>query len=92
MSNEVLVALIGLAGSAIGSLCGVLVSSKLTQYRIEQLEKKVEKHNNLVERTYQLEQREKLLEEKLEAHETLYSEKLKVANHRIDDLEHHHEV
>jgi predicted acylesterase/phospholipase RssA len=92
MSNEVLVALIGLAGSAIGSLCGVLVSSKLTQYRIEQLEKKVEKHNNLVERTYQLEQREKLLEEKLEAHEILYAEKIKVANHRIDDLEHHHEI
>ena len=60
MSNEILVALIGLAGSAVGSLCGVLVSSKLTQYRLEQLEKKVEKHNNLVERTYQLEQREEL--------------------------------
>ena len=90
MSNEILVALIGLAGSAVGSLCGVLVSSKLTQYRIEQLEKKVEKHNNLVERTYQLEQREELLEEKLEAHEILYAEKLKVANHRIEDLEKSH--
>ena len=38
-----------------GSLCGVLVSSKLTQYRIEQLEKKVEAHNSLIERTYKLE-------------------------------------
>lgn len=93
MTNEILVALIGLAGSAIGSLCGVLVSSKLTQYRIEQLEKKVEKHNNLVERTYQLEQREQQLEDKLEAHEELYAEKLRVANHRIKDLEReHHEV
>lgn len=90
MSNEILVALIGLAGSAVGSLCGVLVSSKLTQYRIEQLEKKVEKHNNLVERTYQLEQREQQLEDKLEAHETLYAEKLNVANHRIADLEKSH--
>lgn len=90
MSNEVLVALIGLVGSGVGSLCGVLVSSKLTQYRIEQLEKKVEKHNNLVERTYQLEQREQQLEDKLEAHETLYAEKLKVANRRIEDLEKNH--
>lgn len=38
-----------------GSLCGVLVSSKLTQYRLEQLEKKVEVHNGLIERTYRLE-------------------------------------
>lgn len=41
----------------------------LQQYRIEQLEKKQDKHNNLMERTYRLE------------------EKIKVANHRIDDLE-----
>lgn len=45
-------------------------------YRIEQLEKKVDKHNNLVERTYRLEQAQSLLDEKV-----------KVANHRIDDLE-----
>lgn len=45
-------------------------------YRIEQLEKKVDKHNNLVERTYQLEEKEEVL-----------AEKIKVANHRIDDLE-----
>ena len=38
-----------------GSLGGVLVSSKLTQYRLEQLEKKVEVHNGLIERTYRLE-------------------------------------
>jgi len=76
MSEAVLVAVIGLLGSGFGSLCGVLVSSKLTQYRIEQLEKKVQAHNNLIERTY-----------KLEKQETLLEEKLKVANHRIDDLE-----
>ena len=45
MSDAVLVALIGLAGSGIGSVLGILVSSKLTQYRLEQLEKKVEVHN-----------------------------------------------
>jgi len=91
LSDTVLVAVIGLIGSGIGSLCDILVSSKLTQYRIEQLEKKVEKHNNLVERMYDLEKREESLEEKLEAHEILYEEKMKVANHRIEDLEHGHE-
>ena len=55
MSEEVLVALIGLAGSGLGSVLGILVSSKLTQYRLEQLEKKVEVHNGLIERTYRLE-------------------------------------
>lgn len=38
-----------------GAFVGALASSKLTQYRIEQLEKKVDKHNSLVERTYKLE-------------------------------------
>lgn len=42
-------------GSLIGSLAGVLASNKLVQYRLEQLEKKVAKHNNIVERTYVLE-------------------------------------
>lgn len=74
--EAIIVALIGLAGSAAGSLCGVLVSSKLTQYRLEQLEKKVQAHNNLIDRTYRLEERTELQEEKI-----------KVANHRIDDLE-----
>ena len=87
MSETVLVALIGLAGSGFGSLIGVVVSSKLTTYRIEQLEKKVEKHNNLVERTYDLERRWDLLKAQLDEHEKLYAEKLKVANHRIEDLE-----
>ena len=88
MSDAVLVALIGLSGSVVGSLIGVLASSKLMAYRIEQLEKKVEKHNNLVERTYALEQKEALLELALREHEELYAEKIKVANHRIEDLEH----
>ena len=57
LSDPIVVALIGLAGSAVGSLIGVMASSKLTQYRIEQLEKKVNAHNNLVERTYKLEGR-----------------------------------
>lgn len=49
---------------------------EMNAYRIEQLEKKVDKHNSLVERTYRLEE---------EAH--VLDEMVKVANHRIDDLE-----
>lgn len=41
--------------SAVGSLAGVLASNKLMQYRIQQLESKVNKHNSIVERTYKLE-------------------------------------
>lgn len=74
--EAVIVALIGLAGSAAGSLGGVLVSSRLTQYRLEQLEKKVEVHNQVIDRVYKLEERTELQEEKI-----------KVANHRIEDLE-----
>lgn len=76
MSETILVALIGLAGSGAGAFGGILVSSKLTQYRLEQLEKKVQAHNSLIDRTYRLEERTELQEEKI-----------KVANHRIDDLE-----
>ena len=47
-------------------ITGILVSNKLTSYRIEQLEKKVEKHNNLVERTYRLEERQDALYEIVE--------------------------
>ena len=75
MSNAVLVALIGLAGSGLGSVLGILVSSKLTQYRLEQLEKKVEVHNKVIDRVYKLEERTELQEEKI-----------RVANHRIEDL------
>lgn len=79
MSETIIVAVISLFGTLGGSLIGVLASNKLTTYRIEQLEKKVEKHNNLVERTYQLEE-----EQEVE------KEKIKVINHRIDDLEGYH--
>lgn len=79
MSETVIVAVISLFGTLGGSLIGVLASNKLTNYRIEQLEKKVEKHNNLVERTYHLEE-----EQEIE------KEKIKVINHRIEDLEDFH--
>lgn len=50
MDNTVIVALIGALGSAGGALLGVIASSNLTQYRLSQLEEKVDKHNNVVER------------------------------------------
>lgn len=57
MSEAIIVALIGLAGSGAGAFVGIVVSSKLTQYRLEQLEKKVEEYNNVKDRTTQLEGR-----------------------------------
>ncbi len=50
MSTEILIALLSLTGTLIGTCGGILVSNRLTTYRIEQLEKKVDKHNNLIER------------------------------------------
>lgn len=76
MSDVVIVGLLSLAGTLIGTLGGILAANKLTVYRIEQLEKKVEKHNSTIERVFRLEQ-----------HEAVVDEQIKVANHRIDDLE-----
>ena len=55
--NDIIVAILGFAGTLLGSLFGVLAAQKLTQYRLSQLEEKVNKHNNLIERTYKLEGR-----------------------------------
>lgn len=55
MPTEIIIGLLSLAGTAIGSIAGIMTANKLVLYRIEQLEKKVEKHNNLIERTYQIE-------------------------------------
>ena len=79
MTEAIMVAILSLVGTLGGSFGGILTANKLINYRIEQLEKKVEKHNKVIERTYNLEEEEALLEEKI-----------KVANHRIDDLEKYH--
>ena len=76
MPAEVITAALSLVGTLVGTLGGIALSSNLTNYRIEQLEKKVEKHNNLITRMYKLEQEFAVMDEKV-----------KVANHRIDDLE-----
>ena len=55
--SQIIVALLGFAGTLLGSLFGVLTAQKLTQYRLSQLEEKVNKHNNLIERTFRLEGR-----------------------------------
>ena len=67
MESEIIVAVLSMAGTLIGSFSG----SRLTAYRIEQLEKKVDKHNNFAERV------------------PIIEEQMKVANHRISDLEQH---
>lgn len=69
MNDTVIVAIVSLFGTLAGTFGGILTSSKLTNYRLEQLEKKVDKHNNFAERIPVIEQ------------------SIKVANHRIDDLE-----
>ena len=79
MSDTVIVAVLSLLGTLGGTFGGILTANKLTNYRIEQLEKKVEKHNRVVERVYILEKNEAVMEEEI-----------KVANHRIDDLEQYH--
>jgi len=76
MPTDIMVALISLAGSGVGAFVGIIASAKLTNYRLEQLEKKVDKHNTVIERTF-----------KLEEVQAVMQEQLKVANHRIADLE-----
>lgn len=79
MSDVIIVAMISLIGTLGGSFGGIITANKLSNYRIEQLEKKVEKHNCVIERVYLLEK-----------HEAVMDEEIKVANHRIDDLENFH--
>lgn len=57
MDSGVLTAILSLLGTAAGSIAGVMASARLTNFRLQQLEKKVEKHNNLVERMVEVEQR-----------------------------------
>ena len=77
MSGEVVVALITLLGSAIGTIGGIFATNKMTAYRIEQLEKKVDKHNQVVERMYEAEKNISVI-----------SEEIKNVNHIIEELEH----
>lgn len=66
MDNEIIVAILALLGTAVGTGGGILASSKLTNHRIEQLEKKVDKHNTVIERTYILEEKVKVANHRIE--------------------------
>lgn len=66
MTETIIVAILSLVGTLVGSFGGIITANKLTNYRIEQLEKKVEKHNSVIERVFALEAREESLEEQVE--------------------------
>lgn len=76
MNTEIVTSLVGMAGSFLATLAGILLNARLTNYRLDQLEKKVDKHNNVIDRVYALEK-----------HTAVIDEDIKVANHRIADLE-----
>ena len=76
MDSTVISAILALVGSLVGTFGGIMAGNKLTEYRLKELEKKVEKHNNLIERMYIVEQKQAVTDEEI-----------KVANHRISDLE-----
>lgn len=76
MTDTVVVGLISLIGTLFGTFGGILTSNRLTTYRIEQLEEKVNKHNNLIERVF-----------KLEEHDAVQDEQIKTAEHRLSTLE-----
>ena len=76
MSETLLVALLGFLGTLCGAYFANKRSTALIAYRLEQLEGKVNRHNQVIERTYELEK-----------HAQLVDEQIKVANHRIGDLE-----
>lgn len=76
MSDTVIVAIISFLGTLLGAYIANRKSAAIMEYRLEQLEKKVDKHNTVIERTYALEKRA-----------DVFDEKITVANHRIADLE-----
>lgn len=52
LDSTIIVGILSVIGTLVGSFGGIIASNKLTNYRIEQLEKKVDKHNTIIERTY----------------------------------------
>ncbi|MEG0901859.1 MAG: hypothetical protein RR367_12245 [Clostridia bacterium] len=76
MNDATIVGALSLLGTLVGTLGGIVTASKLTNYRIEQLEKKVDKHNTVVERMY-------VAEKRLE----VVGEQIRAVDHRLEDLE-----
>lgn len=66
MSEGIWIAVIAFGGTLIGTFGGIVASSRLTSYRIEQLEKKVDKHNEIIERTFRLEEKMEVANNRLD--------------------------
>lgn len=67
MEAEINVAMLSLVGTCLGSIFGILAANKLTVYRIEQLEKKMDKHNNVIEKVFILQEQTKVINKRLDA-------------------------
>ena len=76
MSESIIISVFSFAGTLFGAYIANRKSAAIMEYRLQQLEKKVDKHNTVIERTYALEKRADVMDEKI-----------KVANNRIADLE-----
>ena len=72
MNSEIIVALVAFAGTLAGTFGGIITSSKMTNYRLQQLETRVNEHNQYAKRM------------------PVVEEQIRVANHRIEDLEQYH--
>jgi hypothetical protein len=66
MSETVIVGLLALIGTLSGTFGGILIANRLTNYRLEQLEKKVDKHNSVIDRMYCAEKRLDVIDQRLE--------------------------
>lgn len=65
MSSEIIVAIIAFLGTLAGTFGGILASSKLTNFRLQKLEEKVDKHNSVIVRTYRLEEQMKVVNHRI---------------------------
>ena len=74
--SSIIVGVLALAGTLIGSILTNSKTQALVTYRLQQLEEKVNKHNNLVDRMYKMEEKQMVMDEQI-----------RVANHRIKDIE-----
>ena len=76
MTEGIIIAVLSMVGTLAGAYLANRTSSALIAYRLDKLEEKVDKHNSVIERTFKLEEQAALIEERIKA-----------ANHRIEDLE-----
>lgn len=76
MDSSIVAAILALLGSLVGTFGGIWSSNSLTRYRLKKLEEKVDKHNQVIDRTYKLELRTSVIDEEI-----------KSVNHRISELE-----